>query len=152
MRVKTKNIKHIILWIFALIMYVRALIFSYTEDRQLMFCFLLAQIPLFLICWGLNTLLSGKDIRDISKNLTPLEREESIRLAASYGSKIGIFLAAPCAIISGCLYAFGIRTILPYALLFCLFMIILTPVIILQRRKMKAFMYSTDYAKKSASF
>jgi hypothetical protein len=152
MTAKTKKLNYIALWVFALAMYVRSLISSHTDDRQFMFYFLLAQIPLVFLCWGLNTLLSGKDIREISKNLTPAEREESTRLAASYGSKMGLFIAAPFAVICGFLYAvLGFRTVLPYAILFCLFIIIVTPFMILHRKKMKVFIFSTDYAKKTAN-
>ena len=105
-------------------------------------------IPFFFICWGLSILWAGKDLRDISRHLTETEREQSIRLAQLYGGKVGLFIAVPFATVCGFFYAFlVIRTILPYVLLFCFFMTIGAPFVILHRKKTKAFMFSTDYAK-----
>jgi hypothetical protein len=148
MTVKNKKLKSIVMWVFVIAMYARSLISSYTAGRQHLFYFLLAGIPFFFLCWGLNDLLSGKDIRDISKNLTVTEREELTRLATSRGVRIGI-LAAPFILVCGFLYAFlGPRAILSCLILFGLLMVIAVPNMISHHKKMKAFMYSTEYAKK----
>ena len=148
MTTRTRKVKYIAMWGFILVIYATSLVSSYTAGRQRMFYVLLAQIPFVFLCWGLSILLAGKDMRDISRNLTESEREESRRLAESYGTRTGLFIAGPFAIVFGFLHVFlGIRTYLPYLLLFCLLMIVALPFMVLHRRKMKVFMYSTDYAK-----
>ena len=115
MAAKARKLKCIVMWGFILTMYANSLVSSYTAGRQRMFYFLLAEIPFFFLCWCLSILLSGKDIRDISKNLTDAEREESRRLAASYGGRMGLFVGGPFAIVFGFLHTFlGSRTYLPY--------------------------------------
>lgn len=145
---KIKKLKYIVMWVFGVAMYARSLISSYTAGQRSMFYFLLAGIPFFFLCWGLNVLLFGKDIRDISKNLTAAEREGLTQLATLRGVRIGV-LVAPFILACGFLYAFlGLRAILPGLILFGLLMVIAVPNMILHHKKMKAFMYSTEYAKK----
>lgn len=137
-----------ITWTFPLVMYAMTLISSCIRGEQLMFYLLLALIPFIFACWVVNSLLSGKDLRDISKHLTLGEKKELTRQARSYGSKIGIFLVAPLAVACGCLYAFGLRATRPYIALLCLFMIILVALLFRQSEKKRVFMYSTDYGVK----
>ena len=136
------------MWGFILAMYAHSLVTSYTGGRDRTFYLLLATIPFVFLCWALSILLSGKDIRDRYKNLTDSEREESRQLAESYGARMGLFIAGPFAIVCSVFYAFlGIRTFLPYVLLFCLLIIVAAPFMVLHRQKMRTFMYSTEYAK-----
>jgi len=104
MKSQKQIIGTVLQWVFILGVYVYALVSSYNTGRQRMFYLLLAQIPFFFICWGLSILLSGRTVRDISKHLTQEERAESTRLARSYGGKMGIFVAAPFALLCAWLH------------------------------------------------
>lgn len=139
----------IIVLIFMLATYTHSLFASYNAGKQRKFYLLLAFIPFFFLSWGLNILLIGKDLRKISKNLTNLEKKESTRMAESFGGRMGMFVVGPFVIISLVTYeTYGLQTILPYVVLVCLFFIITTPFTVLQRRRMKTFMFSTEYAVK----
>ncbi len=135
-------------WLFIIANYLFAVIYSYTAGRQRMFYLLLAQIPLLFLGWGLSRLLAGGVMRDIAKHLTDQEREESTRLAEEYGGKMGMFAAGPFAILCAMLYTlWGVTSVLPYAILFCIVMVLASPLMIKHRKKMRIFMHSTEYAK-----
>jgi apolipoprotein N-acyltransferase len=129
-------------------MYVFILVSSYKTGEQRRFYFLLAQITLFFLGWGISLLLSGKTLRDIAKHLTEEERAESTRLARSYGGKMGLFVVGLFTILFTWLRTmFDVRGILPYAGLFCIVMVLAAPFIFRHRKKMKDFMFSTEYAR-----
>jgi hypothetical protein len=136
-------------WLFIIANYLFALVYSYTGGRQRMFYLLLAQIPLLFLVWGLSRLLAGGVMRDIAKHLTDQEREESTRLAEEYGGKMGMYAAAPFAILCAMLYMlWGVTSILPYVAVFFIFIILVSPFMIKHWKKTRAFMLSTEYAKK----
>ena len=148
-----KSHKHIyatvLQWVVILGIYLYTLVSTYNSGQQRSFYLLLAVIPLFFICWVLSLLLTGKPFRDISKNLTDEERAESNRLASSYGSRVGLFVAAPFGIMSGCLYSFfNVRSFLIYVVLFCFVMLLASPFMYRHWKSMRSFMLSTAYAKK----
>ena len=144
---QASKLKRMAVWVFICGMYTHSLFTSYVAGRQRDFYLLLGLIPFVFLCWGLNILMTGKDLWRISQNLTGAEREERTRLAESYGKRMGMLIGGPLVFIYGFVYmVLGLRTILPYAVLFCFFAIIAAPFIVRQRRKMKSFMYSTEYA------
>jgi len=135
-------------WVFILGVYVFSLVSTYTTRQERMFYLLLAQIPFIFLCWGLSRLLPGGTIRDIAKHLTDEERAESTRLAQSYGGTMGLFVAGPFAVLCTSLYMFwGIKSILPYVGLFCIVMALAAPFMFSNWKKMRAFMFSTEYAR-----
>jgi hypothetical protein len=113
-----------------------------------MFYLLLAVIPLLFLCWGLNRLQSGATIREIQKHLTAEERAESNRLVEAYAGRSAIFVGFPFAILGTELYMrWGVTRILPYVVLFCIFMELASPFMFKHRMAMRKFMLSTEYAK-----
>jgi hypothetical protein len=141
-------VKRILLWIFILAMYGQFLFTSYTDGRWRTFYMWLALVPFALLCWGISILLSGRETRDIYKHMTEEEREELGRVSASYGGIMGLLLAGPLAAACGVLYFFfGVRSLLPYLLLFCVLMVVAAPFMWRQHRKTREFIYATEYAR-----
>jgi len=145
-----KYTKKIILqWSFRIGFYLFCLVTAYIDGRKHMFYLLLLPIPLLFLGWGLFRLLSDGTISNITKNFTDEERAESSRLAQSYIGKMGIFVLAPFAIICTLFYMlYGVTSIIPYIILFCIVMVFAAPFMFKQWKTMRAFTLSTEYAKK----
>jgi hypothetical protein len=149
MKSRTYTNRTMLRWLFILGVYAFSLVSTYTAGQKHMFYLLLAQIPFVFLCWGLSRLISGGTIRDIAKHLTDEERAESTRLAQSYGGRMGLFVAGPFAVLCTWLHmSWGIKSILPYVGLFCVVMALAAPFMFRNWKKMRAFMLSTDYARK----
>ena len=149
MTAKIKKGQNIVRWGFLLAVYIYSLVSSYANGRQRMFYLLLAEIPLLFLCWGLNRLLSGTTIREIQKHLTAEERAESNRLVEAYAGRLAIFAGFPFAILGTELYMrWGVTRILPYVVLFCIFMGLASPFMFKHRKAMRKFMLSTEYSKR----
>lgn len=148
MKPQRHMIATIMQWFVILGIYAFVLTSSYRTGQQHTFHLLLMSILLVPLCWGLSILLTGKDAREISKHLTPEEREKSIQMERSYGGKMGLFFAGPFAGLCALLRTWGIQSALPYIGLFCIMAILISPFAVHHWKEMRAFMLSTEYARK----
>ncbi len=78
------------------------------SEHQTLALMFLGLVPFLLACWALSLLFAGSERRRAARNLSSLERQKLNSMAAGYGRKIVLLVAAPLGL--ACALAYSVQS------------------------------------------